>query len=193
MSPGLFEFRWLVLICCFLSLCSRLRADGGIVRAHEQAGSYRVTVFASPTPLRVGLVDFTVLVQDAATGECVPQARATLRLTARKTGAFLEHPATADAATNKLYLTAVLELPEPGWWEVDIAIEGAQGPARVRFGVQADEVLPRWQELWPWFAWPALIVLIFSVHRALVRRTPRLNAAHPIEVMSLPSSRRTES
>jgi hypothetical protein len=125
------------------------------------------------------LVDFTALVQDAATGECVSQARATLRLTARKTGAFLEHPATAEAATNKLYLAAVFELSEPGWWDVDIAIQGPQGPARVRFGVQADEALPRWQELWPWFAWPALIVSIFGGHRALVRRTRRSNAAHP--------------
>jgi hypothetical protein len=138
-------------------------------------------------------VDVTVLVQDNATGECDPQARATLRLTARKTGTYLQQPATAEAATNKLCLAAVFQLPEPGWWDVDIAIEGAQGPARVRFGVQADEVLPRWQELWPWFAWPALIVLVFSVHRALGRRTPRLNAAHPIKVMSLPSSRGRES
>jgi hypothetical protein len=148
------------------------------VRAHKQAGAYRVTVFTSPTPLRAGLVDFTVLVQDAATGACVPQARATLRLTARKTGTFLEHPATAEAATNKLYLAAVFQLPESGWWDADIAIEGPHGPARVRFGAQADKALPRWQELWPWFTWPALIVLIFSGHRALVRRTPRSNAAH---------------
>ena len=173
MTRSLFALRCLVFVCCFLCSSSRLRADGGTVRVHEQAGAYRVTVFTSPTPLRAGPVDFTVLVQDAATGECVPQARATLRLTARKTGAFLEQPATAEAATNKLCLAAVFQLPESGWWDVDVAIEGAQGPARLRFGVQADEALPRWQELWPWFAWPALIVLIFSVHRALVRRTPR--------------------
>jgi hypothetical protein len=150
-------------------------------------------VFTSPTPLRAGPVDVTVLVQDAATGECVPQARATLSLTARKTGTFLQQPATAEMATNKLCLAAVFQLPEPGWWDVDIAIEGAQGPARVRFGVPADEGLPPWQELWPWFAWPALIVLIFGVHRALLRRTPRLNAAQSIEVKSLQSSRRRES
>jgi hypothetical protein len=182
------------IICVFalssliLHPSSLARADGGAVRLSEQAGAYRVTVFTSPTPLRAGVVDFTVLVQDAATGECVPQALATLRLTARKTGAFLEQPATAEAATNKLCLAAVFRLPEPGWWDVDMAIEGAQGPARLRFGVQADEALPRWQELWPWFAWPALVVLIFSVHRALVRRAPRSKAAHPVEVKSLPSS-----
>jgi hypothetical protein len=179
MTRDPYKFRCLVIICCFLCVSSRLRADGGTIRAHEQVGAYRVTVFTSPTPLRAGPVDVTVLVQDAATGECVPQVRATVRLTARKTGAFLERPATADAATNKLCLAADFQLPGPGWWDADIAIEGTQGPARVRFGVQADEALPRWQELWPWFAWPALIVLIFSVHRALVRRTRRSNATHP--------------
>jgi hypothetical protein len=127
-------------------------------------------VFTSPTPLRAGLVDFSVLVQDTATGECVPQARVTLRLTARETGEFLEHLATAEAATNKLFLAAVFRLPQPGWWDVDIAIEGPHGPASLRVAVHAEEALPHWQEFWPWFTWPAIVVLIFSAHRALMRR-----------------------
>jgi hypothetical protein len=160
-----------MLVCCFLFFpATRLRADGGAVRLREQAGAYQVTVFTAPTPFRAGPVDVSVLVQEAATGECVPEARATMRLTARRTGDVLEYPATAAAATNKLFHAAVFQLPEPGWWDVDIAIEGPHGPALLRFGVEADEPPPRWLELWPWFSWPALVVAFFGVHRVLVRR-----------------------
>jgi hypothetical protein len=137
------------------------------------------------------MVDYSVLVQDADTGECVPQARVMLRLTARKTGAVSESPATVEASTNKLYLAAVFRLPEPDWWDVDISIEGPRGPARLQFGVKVDEALPRWQELWPWFAWPALVVVIFSVHRALAARALRLNAARPIEGQRLTKQEET--
>jgi hypothetical protein len=146
------------------------------VRLREQAGAYQVTVFTAPTPLRAGPVDVSVLVLGAATGECVPGARVTVRLTARGTGDVLEYPATAAAATNKLFLAAVFQLPEPGWWDVEVAVEGPHGPALLRFGVEADEPPPRWLELWPWFAWPALAVALFGLHRALVtsrRGTPR--------------------
>jgi hypothetical protein len=159
----------LLLSSFILQPSSVARADGGAVRLREQAGAYQVTVFTSPTPFRAGPVDVSVLVQDAA-GECVPEARVTVRLTARGSGEVLEYPATAEAATNKLFHAAVFQLPEPGWWDVAVAVNGPHGPALFRFGVQADEPLPRWLELWPWFAWPALVVALFGVHRVLVRR-----------------------
>jgi hypothetical protein len=161
----------LLLVSSFiLHPSSFARADGGAVRLREQVGAYQVTVFTSPTPFRAGPVDVSVLVQDAATGECVPEARVTLRLTARGSGDILEYPATAEAATNKLFHAAVFQLPEPGWWDVKVAVEGPHGPAFLRFGVQADEPLPRWLELWPWFTWPALAVALFGFHQVLVRR-----------------------
>jgi hypothetical protein len=161
----------LVLVGSFLSSSSSLlRADGGAVRLREQAGAYQVTVFTSPTSFRAGPVDVSVLVQDAATGDNVPEARVTVRLTARGTGDLLEYPATAEAATNKLFHAAVFQLPEPGWWDVEVAVEGPHGPALLRFEVQADDPLPRWLELWPWFTWPALAVGLFGLHQVLVRR-----------------------
>jgi hypothetical protein len=149
---------------------SFLLADGGAVRLRQRAGGYQVTVFTSPTPVRAGPVDVSVLVQDAATGECLPEARVAVRLTAPQVGHVLEYPATAEAATNKLFRAAEFRLPEPGRWDVAVAVEGPHGPALVRFGMQADEPLPRWQQLWPWFSWPALAIGLFGMHRALVRR-----------------------
>jgi hypothetical protein len=146
---------------------SLARADGGAVRLREKAGGYQITVFTSPTPLRAGPVDVSVLVQDAAKEEYVPDARVTVRLTARGTGRVLEFLATTEAATNKLLRAAEFQLPEPGWWDVAVAVEGPHGPALVRFEIQADEPPPRWQELWPWFCWPAIAIALFGVHRVV--------------------------
>jgi len=151
-----------------LSPC-HARADGGAVRLRAQAGAYQVTVFTSPTPFRAGPVDISVLVLDAGTREYVPGARATVRLSLRGTEEVLEYPATAGAATNKLFHAAVFQLPEPGWWDVEIAVAGPHGPALLRFEIEADEPLPRWLELWPWFTWPALAVALFGLHQVLVR------------------------
>jgi hypothetical protein len=164
----------LVLVSCFFHLSpSWLRADGGALRLHERAGNYQVAVFTSPTPFRAGPVDISVLVQDAATGECVTGARATVRLTARGSGFVMECPATAGAASNKLFHAAVFQLPEAGWWDVDVAVEGPRGSALVRFEVEADEPLPRWLTLWPWFGWPFFAVAVFGIHQVLVRRKVR--------------------
>ena len=140
------------------------------MRLRERAGDYQITVFTSPTPLRAGPVDVSVLVQDAATEECLPEAQVTVCLKATGAGHTLECRASTEAATNKLLRAAEFQLPEPGWWDVAVAVEGPHGPALVRFKVQADEHPPLWLELWPWFAWPALAVAFFGLHQILRRR-----------------------
>jgi hypothetical protein len=161
----------LVLLSSLIPHPSSLaRADGGAVRLCERAGDYQLAVFTLPTPFRAGPVDVSVLVQDAATGECVAQARVTLHLTARGSGQVLECPATSGAAGNKLFHEAVFELPEAGWWDIEVSVDGPHGPARARFEVEAGAALPRWRELWPWFGWPVLAVALFGLHRVLARR-----------------------
>jgi hypothetical protein len=148
-----------------------LWADGGAMRLSEQQGPYQITVFTAPTPLRAGLVDVSVFVQDAGTGEPVADVRVSVLATPRAGfGEAIRQVATTEAATNKLFHAAVFDLPEPGWWELEIAVEGTRGPAQVRFPVEAASPAPRWLALWPWFSWPALVILLFSLHQLLVRR-----------------------
>jgi hypothetical protein len=161
----------LLLLSSMLASSSLLQADGGAVRLSERQGGYQITVFTAPTPLRAGPVDLSVLVQDAQKGEVVAGARVTVRVAPRgRPGEAQDHPATTAAATNKLFQAALFDLPEPGWWEVEIAIEGPHGPARVRLELEAAEPLPRWLALWPWLSWPILVIILFGVHQLLVRR-----------------------
>ena len=161
-----------LLSCLIFHPASLARADGGAVRLRQRAGSYQIAVFTSPTPFRAGPVDVSVLVQDAATEECVPEAQVTVCLKATGDGRPLECPATTAAATNRLFHAAVFELPEPGRWDVEVAVEGPHGRALLRFGIEADGPAPRWLEFWPWFTWPALVVALFGLHQVMIRRRP---------------------
>ena len=71
-------------------------------------------------------------------------------------GVALYHPATTEAATNKLYYAATFDLPEPGWYALEVSIDGALGEAQVRFEVEAAEPLPSWLAMAPWVGWPVV-------------------------------------
>lgn len=151
-----------------------LYADGGTVRLSERKGDYRITVFTSPTPLRAGSIDISVFVQDAASGQPISGTQVIVRATPRgHAGETDYHAATTAAATNKLYQAAVFDLTEPGWWDVEIAIDGLREPCNLSFSMEVDQRLPRLWEMAPWMAWPALAIALFGVHQWLVRRKER--------------------
>ena len=149
---------------------SLLLADGGTIRLMKQKGGYRITVFTSPAPLRAGPVDISVLVQDAATGELASGVQITIEVQRRDwPGGALYHPATTEAATNKLYYAAMFDLPEVGWYSLGVSIDGPLGEAEVHCDVEAAETLPSWLTVWPWVGWPLLAILLFGIHQLLVR------------------------
>jgi hypothetical protein len=155
--------------------CARAGADGGSMLLSGTIGVYRITVLAAPTPFRAGPVDISVLVQDSLTGEPMPDAQVTVRMT-RPGPHALEYSATREAATNKLFRAAQFELPEPGRWDVQVQVEGSHGPEPglgpvvIRGEVEAAQRLPRWQEIWPWIGWPALAIVLFGIHQVSERR-----------------------
>lgn len=154
-------------------------ADGGTVRLSERQGGYRITVFTAPVPFRAGPVDISVLVQDAVTAAPVPDARIEIAVArSDRPHEAVRAPATVEAATNKLFQAASFELPAAGLWQIEVAIDGRHGPARVQFDVEAADPQPRWQEMLFWIVLPVAPILLFSIHQVLVRRSAsRLPAA----------------
>ena len=153
--------------------CAIACADGGQVRVMQQIGDYQLTVFTSPNPLRAGPVDVSVLVQDAATGQTVPNATITVELTpADPSRPAIRAAATTTAATNKLLRAALVDLPSDGRWNVcvETTTVADQAPFKISFAIEAAPPLPRWLSVWPWFSWPVLAVLIFAIHRTLVNQ-----------------------
>ena len=144
------------------------------MRLSERRGEYRITVFTSPTPVRAGLVDISVFIQDASSSEPIPEAGITVHAASRdRPEETISHPATTEAATNKLYQSALFELPEPGWWDVAVVVDGLSERVEVHFALEADEPLPLIGEMTLWIAWPGLAIFLFCVHQWLVRRHPR--------------------
>jgi hypothetical protein len=172
----------LVVIVFLFQPLAALHADGGIVRFSERQGDYRITVFTSPNPLRAGPVDVSVLVQDAATGEPISGARITVQASPRAhPDESITFPATKEAATNKLFQAALFDLPEAGWWDVAIKVEGLPDPVEVHFEMEADQPLPHVWEIIPWIAWPIIVIVLFFAHKWLVHRkrcdSPRIKKA----------------
>jgi hypothetical protein len=150
------------------------RGDGGTLRLWERHGPYEIAVFTAPNPFVAGPVDISVLVLDSASGEPAQDMKVSVKLEPLgRPGEAVLHPATTEAATNKLLYAAVLELPEPGFWVVEVAIEGVKHDAKVRFKLEAADALPRWISLWPWVCWPAPVILLYGIHQHLVWRKSR--------------------
>jgi len=84
-------------------------------------------------------------------------------------GVEIQQTATTEAATNKLYHAAVFDMPEQGWYSVEVCTKGTLGEAQIRFEMEAAGPMPPWLAMVPWVGWPFLAVLLFGIHQLLVR------------------------
>jgi hypothetical protein len=147
---------------------------GRLAFAAEQ-GTERISVFVSPDPLRAGPVDISILLQSIETGHPIDSSQILVRITPQSPGTEPVYAlATQAAATNKLLRAALVDLPTPGLWDVAIAYTTSQNLTReVSFTVEASPRLPPWLTAWPQFCWPAVVVLLYGIHRWLVARRNR--------------------
>jgi hypothetical protein len=149
---------------------------------------------ASPTPLRAGPVDVSVLVQDRDTGRVV--ANANVEVSLRPSGANLRPLrsfATLDAATNKLFRVALFTLPEPGRWRLSTVVTVDDRRLELETDVEAVAALPHFSDLWFWAGWPAIAIGLFAAHRGLVIRSERRvvkRTAAPLSLAPLTGNQR---
>jgi hypothetical protein len=179
----------IILITCWLNAypyCAVAKADGGRVVLMERQGDRRISVFTSPDPLRAGPVDISVLLQDAETGQPITNVPMNVALTlSGRRGPTIRAVAKNDAATNKLLSAALVELPAPGSWDVEISCLAELGADPVRFTIDAGEQSAVWTGAWPWFVWPAGVVILFGIHLRLVARRKAAPSPIPISTQRL--------
>jgi hypothetical protein len=144
-------------------------ADGGALRLSERRDGRLIAVFTTPTPLRAGIVDVSILVQDADSGSPLPEVPILVYAHPRhRAEAGISALATTEAATNKLFRAAQLEISEPGCWNVEIVVGSGQ-ELPLAFDVEIAEPLPPWLHLSLWIAWPLAAVALFATHQVLAR------------------------
>jgi len=114
------------LLLLVLMVAPPLLGNGGTVRISNAAlGPYTVTVYSSPTPLRTGELDVSVMVQDSAGSVLTPSVMVEARPVALEEGASAEpirKRATRAQATNKLFQAAKFDVEAPGDWEFTVEV-----------------------------------------------------------------------
>lgn len=111
-----------------LTLAPPLLANGGTVRiSRADVGPYLVSVFTSPTPLRTGEIDVSVLVQDATAETVLDVPVIVAAVPVDADGRPVRMEATRQQATNKLFKAAKFDVRGEGVWEVRVRIGGPEG------------------------------------------------------------------
>lgn len=156
----------LLLICAAL-----LKADGGVVQFRKEAGPFLVTLFSSPSPLRTGPADLSVLVESAQTRAPVLNATVSLHLRSAS-GREADAAATHERATNKLLYAALPAIPEAGTWEVQVTVLRQAAHATAGGSIQVLPGPPAMVHYWPYFAIVPCLVGLFILNQYLKRRKP---------------------
>ena len=156
--------RILWLLCLVLPQLSL--ADGGVVRTSQLAGPFVITVLSSPTPLRIGPADFSVLVQMRDSRAPVLDADVALRLAPQHNDApAITAAATRQAATNKLLYAALVELPIAGPWNLGAIVRHSSGSGEVVAEVIVEEPAAPLAAYWPYLFLPPAAVVLFALHQ----------------------------
>lgn len=150
----------------------RAHADGGLVRASGVQSGLLVTLFTSPTPLRSGAADVSVLVQDAATRDALLDAQVRVRVAPQHEDAMPQVVALGPAAaTNKLLQAGTVALPIPGPYRIVAEVRRGLARAVLVADVTVEPPLPPLLALWPYLALPPAVVGIFLVQQWLRQRS----------------------
>jgi hypothetical protein len=180
-------------VICHLSfvlliLAANAFGDGGSVQLHSVTGPFEITLFAEPPLPRAGQVDFSVLVQDAKSGEPVLDAVVTLALTPVKVHQnaqpawyppscavsppvnLSEVPLLHSGAANLLLYGATVEIPAAGVWHVRTQIRRGDAHADVEGSVDVTEPFPPIANYWPFFLFPVAAIGLYVLRANLVGR-----------------------
>jgi hypothetical protein len=149
-------------------------ADGGAVLLQETSGPFVITVFTGPPPLRIGVVDVSVLVQDRAEGSPILDADVTIQLSPPAASNGSEAPITVAAthaqATNKLFYAALVELAVPGIWKLRVDVRQGNAAANLGAPLPIASSLPTLYAIWPYLVLPPAALALFALHQWLVRQ-----------------------
>lgn len=123
-----------------LLLSRSASANGGTVQVSRAlAGPFEVTVWTDPSPIRVGTVDVSVMVELPG-GSPLQDARVSVTVwPMSNAGRAATYEATHDQATNKLFYAAHVPIPQAGPWQVKVTIVELSGDGDVSFMIEASE------------------------------------------------------
>src|SRR5215510_5836763 len=159
----------LLLAPLLLALCSRAQADGGLVQMRQTAGPFVITVFAAPSPPRVGPVEIGVLAQNREDGQAALDVEVFVRLR-RAGGTIVVGRATREASRNKLLYSASMNLPEAGRWELEVTIKQGKSADSALGQLSVVAPTPLLLSYWRSLSLPWVVISLFAMNQWLKRR-----------------------
>lgn len=161
-------------------------ADGGVVLARQVVNGLDLTVFASPSPLRAGPVDVSVLVQNPENGAAVLDAQVAVSWSSKSSDSpdwmppcctmdsgREKIPATRGHSQNQFLYSAIVPIRSAGSSELVIRVEAAGRKALLSSDVTALPPQAPAQAYWPFLALPPFAVAGFALHQRLSRKRNR--------------------
>src|SRR5258708_32074532 len=97
-------------------------ADGGTLLLRSEVGDLVISVFASPSPLSVGPIDISLLLQNRDGLEPVLDANVSLVLRADDSGIEFQARPTREQARNKLLYAAPVMLSKQGKCQIAVTV-----------------------------------------------------------------------
>ena len=172
-----------------ISLCLMGNAfgDGGSVQLHSVSGPFEITLFAEPPLPRAGQIDFSVLIQDAKSGQPVLDATVTLAVTPVKVhqnaqpawyppscavsppANLAEVPLLHSGASNRLLYGALVQIPAAGVWHVRTEVRRRNERAYVEGSVDVADPFPPIANYWPLFLFPVAAIGLYVLREHVQR------------------------
>ncbi len=158
-------------------------ADGGVLVGKQEWGTLRASVFGSPSPLRAGPADISVLLQDD--GKPALTAVVSFRWTSLGGGEeWLPPccsmttdkevtPAALGHSGNRLLYSAMLPIKSSGPGHLDIQVEHDGQTHHASFELTAAPPPPASARYWPWLAITPLAIAGFVLHQQITRPRSR--------------------
>ncbi|MFZ0712472.1 MAG: hypothetical protein WAM53_20705 [Terrimicrobiaceae bacterium] len=170
--PVFFALSLLAAVCC--------HGDGGAILARQTINGLELTVFASPSPLRAGPVDVSVLVQEGQTPLLDANVEVTWSAGSTPSAEWVPPccamesdaqriPAVRAHSNNRFLYSAIVPMKSSGPSELVIKVERGGREASLSCDLEVRPPMPRALAFWPWLAFPPVAIAGFAIHQSLLR------------------------
>jgi hypothetical protein len=151
-------------------------ADGGMVHMRQETGDLIITVFTSPTPLSVGPVDLSLLLQNRNGLDPVLDASVSVVLVHADSNIEFHARPSREQARNKLLYAAPVIFSRPGKWRMSVTVRRNEKEVAASGTLDVAPSPGRELSLAGFLAFPPIMIMLFVVRERLLRRRSRRRA-----------------
>jgi hypothetical protein len=163
-----------LLTGALILLAPAARGDAGTLRVSKQTRDLDVSIFTDPTPVYVGTLDVSILVQPrpGAPRQPIPVFRICAH-PVNKPDAKKQCDDRPRPPLNQLFQAAQLEMTEPGLWLIEVEMDSGDGGLRVQFELPVEDGYATRESYGLWIGLPVVAIVVYFVHRRLDDRRRR--------------------